>query len=178
MSRLNAGKAPRCGDRICNTGGMRAAKAATVETRPTDEPDPLAGLALEYTTRSVRFLTTRSAALAASPEDAAAETILWLHSRIYFMTTRALVGDALAGNGSALRREDANVCAEEVLVAVERSRAALAQIRTPETECEALVTLLDGISSGMEARFPCVARRRRDGAKKKPPRRSTKRLKK
>src|SRR5688572_15598843 len=109
---------------------MHAAKAANVETRPTDELDPLAGLALEYATRSVRFLATRSAAVAASSVDAAAETILWLHSRIYFMTTRALVGDALAGNGGEVRREDANVCAEEVLVAVERSRAALAQIRT------------------------------------------------
>src|SRR5688572_26056734 len=104
--RLTARKTSGCGAHLCNTGGMRAPKAGSVATSPPEELDPLAGLALEYTTRSVRFITTRSAAMAASSMDAAAETVLWLHSRIYFMTTRALVGDALAGNGSDVRRED------------------------------------------------------------------------
>ena len=134
---------------------MRAPKAASVETRPTDDLDTLAGLALEYTTRSARFLTTRSAALIAlRTRDPAAEAVLWFHSRIYFLTTRALVGNALAAAGTTDREADASRCAAQTLVAADRSRAALRQLQGHDVERGVLVALLDAIARGIEERFP------------------------
>lgn len=137
---------------------MLTREPGAVEGAPTDELDALAGLALEYATRSVRFITARSAAVpAVGPMDArpaAAETVLWFHSRIYFTTTRALVGKALTAAGRLDRGEDASLCAGRTLVAIDRSRAALQQLPGEELERGALVALLDAIARGIEERFP------------------------
>ena len=136
------------------------ARAPAIVRTPTEGQDPLAGLALEYSARSARFIAARSAtAPAVGPTDArpaAAETVLWFHSRIYFTTTRALVGKALAAQGALDRREDANRCARQTLVAVDRSRAALEQFTEQDVERGALVALLDAIALGIEERFACA----------------------
>jgi hypothetical protein len=119
--------------------------------------DALARLALDYTTRSVRFIKARSAEqipdwpgdLRPTPE----ETVLWFHSRIYFKTMRALVGKALIAAGAAERFEDPRVCAKQAVIAIDRSRAALRHLRGDDVERTALMELLDEIALGIEERF-------------------------
>ncbi len=146
------------------TGGMPSPASAAVGKTPADECDALAALALEYRTRSVRFITARLAVVpeAGPPEvrPAAAGIVLWFHSRIYFTTMRALVGKAVSAAGRPDRREDACVCAGETLVAVDRSRAALQQLPDGDDERRALVALLDAIARGIEERFPRPAQQK------------------
>jgi hypothetical protein len=138
------------------------------------DDDSLAGLALEYSRRSRAFVQSAFAEATADRSDASignpvvpkptpSEVILRFHSRIYFKTTRALVGYRLAASGMADRGADANTCAGQTLACVDRSREALVQFPDGD-ERRALAGLLDTIACGIEARFPDVRallRRRR-----------------
>jgi hypothetical protein len=132
--------------------------SAAVDLAPADESEALAALALEYRSRSARFVSVRTAAVAgAGTVDsrlAAAHIVLWFHSRIYFTTMRALVGKAVTAAGRADRGEDASLCARVTLVAVARSRTALQQLPDDDDERQTLVRLLDAIARGIEERFP------------------------
>ena len=96
-------------------GGMLSRASGAVDKTPADDLDELAGLALAYRDRSARFINARLPAGQGPPKPGdvpgAAETVLWLSSRIYFMTTRALVGKALAAGGGRERGEDASISA-------------------------------------------------------------------
>jgi hypothetical protein len=143
--------------------GMLTRAPAAVEESPADDLDGLAGLALEYRARSVRFINGRPAVgQGAGPISGleAAETVLWFSSRIYFTTTRALVGKALTAAGQPNRSEDASLSAGQALVAVDRSRAALQQLQGEEDERRTLVALLDAIALGIGQRFPGTVRQK------------------
>jgi hypothetical protein len=137
---------------------MLSRATAAVDTPPADESDALAAMALEYRARSARFVSTRSAPVPEAgtldARSAAADIVLWFHSRIYFTTTRALVGKALTAAGQPDRGEDASISAAQTLVAVDRSRAALQQLPDEGDERRALVALLDAIAGGIRERFP------------------------
>jgi hypothetical protein len=130
--------------------------------------DRLAAVALEYATRSMRFIATRSAAFRAGPTEcrSPSEIVLWFHSRIYFTTTRALVGKALASSGNQDRHKEAHICARQTLVAVDRSRAALATF-ADDDDRRTLEALLDAIALGIEKRFPQARAFPRVGNKEK-----------
>src|SRR5688500_8381168 len=85
--------------------------------------DALARLALDYATRSARLIKARSAEQGpdwpADRRPTPAETVLWLHSRVYFKTMRALVGKALLAAGAADRFEDPRVCAKQAVIAID-----------------------------------------------------------
>jgi len=141
------------------TGGMLPRASVAVDQAPADETDALAALALEYRSRSARFVSARAAAIpeAGTLDDArsaAADIVLWLHSRIYFTTMRALVGKAVTAAGRRDRGEEASLCAGETLVAIDRSRAALQQLPDVDDERRVLVALLDAIALGIGRRFP------------------------
>jgi hypothetical protein len=137
---------------------MLSRASAAGDEPPADDLDELAGLALQYKDRSARFINARPSAGQGprKPGDVrgAAETVLWLSSRIYFMTTRALVGKALAAAGGRQRGEDASISAGQTLAAVDRSRAVLQQLQGEDDERQALVALLDAIALGIGQRFP------------------------
>jgi len=133
------------------------AAATPVERRSIADDDSLAGIALEYSRRSQEF--ARSATMAARrparrepPPD---EALLRFRSRIYFKTTRALVGYRLTAAGMAQWCADARTCAGQTLACIDRSRAALTQFSEGD-ERHALTALLDAIARGIEARFPDV----------------------
>lgn len=136
---------------------MLSRASGAVDKTPADDLDELAGLALAYRDRSARFINARLPAGQGPPKPGdvpgAAETVLWLSSRIYFMTTRALVGKALAAGGGRERGEDASISAGQTLAAVDRSRAALQQLQGEDDERRALVALLDAIALGIGQRF-------------------------
>jgi hypothetical protein len=139
------------------TQGVLPRAPAAVEEIQADDLDALAGLALDYRARSVRFITARAeAGHGIRQMDGAlkaAETVLWFSSRIYFMTTRALVGKALTAAGQPHRDEEASISAGQTLVAVDRSREALQQLADTDDERRVLIALLDAIARGIEERF-------------------------
>jgi hypothetical protein len=142
-----------------STGEWQSPAGRPTPAAPHASDEALARLALDYATRSVRFINARSAdQISDWPVDlrpTPAETVLWFHSRIYFKTMRALVGKALTAAAAADRFEDPRVCARQTLIAIARSRAALTHLRVDDVERTALVELLDEIALGIEERFAC-----------------------
>jgi hypothetical protein len=114
-------------------------------------------MALEYRTRSAS-LAERSGPMSGrrtarrSPRD----IVLQFHSAIYFQTTRAVVGRALAASGMAARGPDATACAAQALAHARRSRRALLRL-ADDDERRSLVVLLDRLSRHLEDLFPDAA---------------------
>ena len=121
--------------------------------------DPLAGEALEYALRvSIGFapiaeLVTRAPIRRSGPEPP--EVLLWYHVRIYLRLVRALVAREGRGPGRN-RMDDANGSAKLVLVAIQKSRAAIAQMQAnePTDDFTALMMALVTLERGIEERFP------------------------
>jgi hypothetical protein len=139
--------------------------------------DMVVARALEYATRSIRFVEVETAvepegSPGAGPTPAA--VVLRFRSRIYFKTTRALVGRALTANGRPEWYADASTCATQALAGIARSGAALTQF--PDgAERAALLRLLDLVRLEIERRFPhapaLVASQKAPAARnKRPPR--------
>jgi hypothetical protein len=121
--------------------------------------DRLATLALHYATRSARLVRApRSAAMGSAPpgRPTPAQVVLWFHSRVYFKTTRALVGKALADAGISHWRAEASICAGQALLAIARSRHVLERWPDADGECRDLIALLDAIADGLRDQFPGV----------------------
>jgi hypothetical protein len=125
--------------------------------RPTVDlvdDETLVAIALEYRTRSARFVAcnapaVRPAAATPTPTD----VILRFHSGIYFKTTRALVGRALAVAGMTSWRGGADACAAQVFAYAARSAEALSRLPDGD-ERRALTALLEGLLLGLDRRFP------------------------
>jgi hypothetical protein len=136
------------------------------ETRPSTGPipsiethviDALAGVALEYATRSGRFVEGPAPSMrapASSNRPLAFETIWRFHSAIYAKTARALVGGTLAAGGMPAWYDDAIGSAVRVFAYAARSRPALAAV--PESERRVLLSLLDRVVQGLEQHFPAA----------------------
>jgi len=120
---------------------------------PVDDGS-LVTMALEYRTRIVGFVEScsRIGPLGAGGVPA---RVLQFHSAIYFQTTRAVVGHALAVGGMLARRDEAIACAAQALISVKQSRLAL--LRFPDgEERRALVALLDRLSERLDRCFPAA----------------------
>ena len=121
--------------------------------------DPLAQTALEYALAVSMWLVLspeelRSRRRGSSPGPE--EVVLWFHLRIYLKLTRALVTRQRVLAGLSVLHEDAVGCAKLTLVALQRSRRALAQLNTGAASptVTPLVGLLDVIEKGIDDRFP------------------------
>jgi hypothetical protein len=130
------------------------AQAAGFSTR-----DPLARTALEYALGVSMWLVLSPEELRRlrrGQEPAPEEVVLWFHLRIYMKLTRALVTRERMRKRLTARREDAPGCAKLTLVAVERSRRALQQLRTGAnaSTVNPLLGCLDALERGIDERFP------------------------
>jgi hypothetical protein len=106
--------------------------------------------------------------LRSGPTPSPEEVVLWHHLRIYLKLTRALVAKERLGEPKArlaLPRSDSgpdraleeiNGSAKLTLVAVQRSRKALQQLRKSAAgdTASTLVALLDRLERGLDERFP------------------------
>ena len=120
----------------------------------------LVAMALEYRTRCVRFVESCSPVCPRGAGAPPLDVVLRFHSAIYFQTTRAVVGHALAESGMPARRDDAVACAAQARIYVRRSRLAL--LRLPDgDERRSLVALLDRLSRRLDQCFPAAAGARR-----------------
>jgi hypothetical protein len=127
-----------------------------MQTVDTAGDEALAAIALNYRTTSARLLDrcrVSSSLTSINLRPAPFDVIDRFHSGIYFKTTRALVGRALAANGLADRRADADACAAQVFAYAARSADALSRIPDGD-ERRALTTLLDVLLLGLDRRFP------------------------
>ena len=115
----------------------------------------LVTMALEYRTRIVRFVESCSR-IGPLGADGARARVLQFHSAIYFQTTRAVVGHALAVSGMPARRDEAIASAAQALISVRRSRLALLHFPNGE-ERRSLVALLDRLSRRLDRCFPTAA---------------------
>jgi hypothetical protein len=120
--------------------------------------DPLASIAWEYAVAAAFLFTAQAATIlgngARSSGPTPEETVLWHHLRIYMKLVRALISRSA---------DDADGCAKLVLVSVERSRAALASLRSTRHEIQPLIAALDDLEKGLEQRFPNARRYLRIG---------------
>ena len=124
--------------------------------------DALVAVALDYATRSGRFVEGRSVEGRTSSRRATSRTglaphdvIRRFHSGIYAKTTRALVGATLAAGGMQAWHGDAIGSAARVFAYAARSRAALALL-ADAADGRALELLLEGLVRGLEGQFPDV----------------------
>ena len=121
--------------------------------------DPLAGAALDYAQQvaigfaPIAELVARAQVRRAGPEPE--EVVLWYHVRIYLRLVRALVArEGRAPGGD--RMEDANGSAKLVLVAIQKSRAAIERMQAnePADDFTGLTSALVTLERGIEERFP------------------------
>jgi hypothetical protein len=133
----------------------RGAEAAGMQTS-----DPLAGIALDYALRVALGLRSVASVIADAPPAQAArhpqpeQVLLWYHARIYLRLVRALVAREGKTSGG-VRMEDALGSAKLVLVAVQKSRAAVECLqRRDGHESGDLLTMLDTLERGIDERFP------------------------
>jgi hypothetical protein len=123
---------------------------------PVKTSDALAETAWDYSVTAAVFMMpfVDDIMRADSPpgRPSPGEIVLWDHLRIYMRVFRALV----ARDRRGARDDDAMGCAKSVLVAIERSRAALRMLRSEANagEVDALVAKLEAIERGVDERFP------------------------
>jgi hypothetical protein len=121
--------------------------------------DPLAGTALDYARQvavgfaPVADLVARAPVRRSGPDPV--EVVLWYHVRIYLRLVRALVAREGRGPGGN-RREDANGSAKLVLIAIQKSLAAIErmQAQEPADDFAHLTSTLFTLERGIEERFP------------------------
>jgi hypothetical protein len=121
--------------------------------------DPLAELAWDYAER-IALLTPPTLQLAIlscgpSPDGpVAAETLLWYHLRIYMKVFRALV--ARESHAGGAQSEEARGCAKLVLVSIDRSLDALAQLEDAfaPADLRDVRDMLTRLRDGIESRIP------------------------
>ena len=123
--------------------------------------DPLSRAALEYALGVSMWLVLSPDELARrrrGTQPGPEEVALWYHLRIYTKVTRAIITRERVMKGLPSRGEDAVGCAKLALVAVQRSRRALQQLRTDATAStvDQLVASLDQIERGIDERFPAA----------------------
>ena len=144
--------------------GSRTEELDAILTNPPGQSglettDPLASVAWEYAVNAAFLLLPQTMRIISGQPrasgPAADEVVLWYHLRIYMKVVRALISRERARGADRLA-EDANGCARLVLVSVERSRSALASLRSTENavEIDRLVAGLDDLEAGLEERFP------------------------
>lgn len=142
-----------------STPELDALVAEGAERAGLHTADPLAGAALDYTQQvaigfaPIAELVARAPVRRSGPEPE--EVVLWYHVRIYLRLVRALVareGRAPGGN----RMEDANGSAKLVLVAIQKSRAAIERMQAnePAEDFTGLTSALVTLERGIEERFP------------------------
>ena len=120
--------------------------------------DPLADTAWQYAVGISMWLILTPDDLRrmrTGPAPSAEEVLLWYHLRIYIKLVRALVVKERL-SGSAESHGEINGSAKVALVAVQRSRKALFQLKksTASETAATLVLLLDAIEKGIHDRFP------------------------
>jgi hypothetical protein len=142
-----------------STPELDALVAEGAERAGLHTADPLAGAALDYAQQvaigfaPIAELVARAPVRRSGPEPE--EVVLWYHVRIYLRLVRALVareGRAPGGN----RMEDANGSAKLVLVAIQKSRAAIERMQAnePAEDFTGLTSALVTLERGIEERFP------------------------
>jgi hypothetical protein len=142
-----------------STPELDALVAEGAERAGLHTADPLAGAALDYAQQvaigfaPIAELVARAPVRRSGPEPE--EVVLWYHVRIYLRLVRALVareGRAPGGN----RMEDANGSAKLVLVAIQKSRAAIERMQAnePGEDFTGLTSALVTLERGIEERFP------------------------
>jgi hypothetical protein len=142
-----------------STPELDALVAEGAERAGLHTADPLAGAALNYAQQiAIRFvpiaeLVARAPIRRSGPEPE--EVLLWYHVRIYLRLVRALVARERSGPGGN-RMEDANGSAKLVLVAIQKSRAAIEQLQAhgPADDFTDLTSTLVTLERGVEERFP------------------------
>src|SRR5262245_1918561 len=120
--------------------------------------DPLADTAWQYAVGISMWLVLTPDDLRrmrTGPTPSAEEVLLWYHLRIYIKLVRALVGKERLSESDDARCE-INGSAKVALVAVQRSRKALLQLKKSAASETAgpLATLLDALEKGIHERFP------------------------
>ncbi len=142
-----------------STPELDALVAEGAERAGLHTADPLAGAALDYAQQvaigfaPIAELVARAPVRRSGPEPE--KVVLWYHVRIYLRLVRALVareGRAPGGN----RMEDANGSAKLVLVAIQKSRAAIERMQAnePGEDFTGLTSALVTLERGIEERFP------------------------
>ena len=142
-----------------STPELDALVAEGAERAGLHTADPLAGAALEYA-RQISIGFAPIAELVANAPirrsgPAPEEVLLWYHVRIYFRLVRALVAREGRGPGRN-HTEDANGSAKLVLIAIQKSRAAIDQMQAhePADDFTDLMSRLITLERGIEERFP------------------------
>ena len=142
-----------------STAELDALVSEGAEASGMQTSDRLAGLALEY---AVRIRTNLGAAAALMTANAPPtpggprpeEVLLWYHVRIYMRLVRALVAKEGKGPGG-IRLDDALGSAKLVLVAVQKSRAAIQRLQQQGgDDMRELMPMLDALERGIDERFP------------------------
>ena len=153
-----------------STAELDALVGAGAEATGMQTSDPLAGVALDYAVRIATGLRPIRSPIASASVPAGLrcdehrppgpgtprpeEVLLWYHVRIYLRLVRALV--AKEGNGpGGIRLDDALGSAKLVLVAVQKSRAAIQRLQQQGgDEMRELMPMLDALERGIDERFP------------------------
>jgi hypothetical protein len=139
-----------------STAELDALVAHGAEATGMCTSDPLAGVALDYAVRIA--IGRRPIASATGPRTQGSprpeEVLLWYHVRVYLRLVRALVAkEGKMPGGASL--EDALGSAKLVLVAVQKSRAALEHLQQQNGEDVAEeMSMLDTLERGIDERFP------------------------
>jgi hypothetical protein len=121
--------------------------------------DPLAGIALDYAVRIATGLQPTALVIVNEPPTPGSprpeEVLRWYHVRIYLRLVRALIAKEGRGPGG-IRMEDALGSAKLVLVAVQKSRAALERLLRRQTGEDLIdaMSMLDSLERGIDERFP------------------------
>lgn len=120
--------------------------------------DPLDDLASRYSFEAFRFLERRHwmPPVQPGPQPAPLDVVAWYHLLIHSRLFRALASAAQAARGRPERIVDANGCAKMVLVAIDRTRAALRRLRGDRDDARvvALLETLDELAEATQERFP------------------------
>ncbi len=140
-----------------STAELDALVAQGPEAAGMQTADPLAGIALDYALRVAIGLRSVVPVMAAGPPAAGQpqpeEVLLWYHVRIYLRLVRALVAKEGKAPGG-VRMDDALGSAKLVLVAVQKSRAAVECLqRRDRDDLSELLTMLETLERGVDERF-------------------------
>jgi hypothetical protein len=125
--------------------------------RPTAIGHPLEFLARHYAIQTHTFLNSLDRPEAERlPSDSPLGTIAWYHTLIAAKTFRALTSDQEARTDAPELMSDAVGSAKVVLVAIERSLAALQALAAGDQDARigGLIDLLEALRIGVELRFP------------------------